>query len=171
MIMGETTYVGTWKAMEGLLKTGKTKVIGISNFSKSEVETLLREGSVQQFTEWHRSKGIHNTQFSPLGNQDSFYREVSWSKEHSNVSTIIEDPLLHDVGRKYGKSAAQVTLDKGRSVIPKSVIDWQIKENLAADFKLDSENMMRIDSMDMKLRFNHPSVDYQWRLYSDLEEV
>lgn len=46
MVMGETTYVDTWKAMEKLLGTGKVKAIGVSNFSKGEIETLLREGSV-----------------------------------------------------------------------------------------------------------------------------
>ncbi|EKG19864.1 Aldo/keto reductase [Macrophomina phaseolina MS6] len=46
IIMGETTYVDTWRAMEKLLKTGKAKAIGVSNFSKGEIETLLREGSV-----------------------------------------------------------------------------------------------------------------------------
>lgn len=46
MIRGETTYTDTWKAMEKLVTTGKVKAIGVSNFSKGEIETLLREGSV-----------------------------------------------------------------------------------------------------------------------------
>jgi diketogulonate reductase-like aldo/keto reductase len=45
MIHGERTYVDTWKAMEKLLDTGKVKALGISNFSKGEIETLLRECS------------------------------------------------------------------------------------------------------------------------------
>ncbi|KAI9729552.1 MAG: hypothetical protein M1834_006748 [Cirrosporium novae-zelandiae] len=190
MIMGETTYVDTWKAMEKLLKTGKTKAIGVSNFSKGEVETLIREGNVvpavhqmelhpylqqPQFTTWHQSLGIHTTQFSPLGNQNSFYRQVSWSKHYSNISRIIDHPLLHDIGRKYGKSAVQVTLawgvNKGRSVIPKSIIGWQIRENLDADFELEEGDLVRIGDLDRKLRFNDPSGDYRWRLYSDLEGI
>lgn len=51
MIRGETTYVDTWKAMEKLTKTGKVKAIGVSNFSKGEIETLLNECStVSNFT-------------------------------------------------------------------------------------------------------------------------
>lgn len=46
MISGETTYVDTWKAMEKLVETGKTKAIGVSNFSKGEIEMLLKECSV-----------------------------------------------------------------------------------------------------------------------------
>jgi alcohol dehydrogenase (NADP+) len=77
-------YLDTWKAMEKLVKTGKTKAIGISNFSKAEVETLLKEGSIvpvahqiechpwlqqNEFTEWLKAKGIHVQQYSPFGNQ------------------------------------------------------------------------------------------------------
>lgn len=51
MIMGKTTFVDTWKAMEALLKTGKTKAIGVSNFSKDEVQTLIDKGSVVRFTQ------------------------------------------------------------------------------------------------------------------------
>lgn len=46
MILGKTTFVDTWKAMEQLVKTGKAKAIGVSNFSKGELETLIRECSV-----------------------------------------------------------------------------------------------------------------------------
>jgi alcohol dehydrogenase (NADP+) len=60
--------------MEKLVVTGKVKEVGICNFSKSEVETLLREGSIvpaahqiechfwlqrKEFTEWFQSKGIY----------------------------------------------------------------------------------------------------------------
>lgn len=41
MVAGKTTFVDTWKAMEKLVKTGKTKAIGVSNFSKGEIQELL----------------------------------------------------------------------------------------------------------------------------------
>lgn len=72
MILGDTTFVDTWKAMEQLVASGKTKAIGVSNFSKGEVEKLLTESSTvcdktkdecmelslifsrfQQFTNWN----------------------------------------------------------------------------------------------------------------------
>lgn len=43
MIHGETTFVDTWKALEKVVKTGKVRAIGVSNFSKGEVERLLNE--------------------------------------------------------------------------------------------------------------------------------
>ncbi|KAL1858424.1 hypothetical protein Plec18170_002622 [Paecilomyces lecythidis] len=190
MIHGETTYVDTWKAMEKLTKTGKVKAIGVSNFSKGEIETLLKESSTvpavhqmevhpylqqNEFNEWLREKGIHVVQFSPLGNMNEFYRQTGWSKEIAHMTRVIDQPILKEIGQKYGKSPAQVALawgiNKARSVIPKSVVDWQIEENLSADFELESDDMARIATLDMKARFNDPSLDYEWRLYSDLEGI
>ncbi|KAL4891984.1 NADP-dependent oxidoreductase domain-containing protein [Aspergillus ambiguus] len=190
MIAGETTYVDTWRAMEKLTKTGKVKSIGVSNFSKGEIETLLKETStvpavhqmevhpyLQQkgFNHWLRTKGIHVVQFSPLGNMNDFYRQTGWSKEVAHMMRVIDQPILKEIGQKYGKSPVQVVLawgiNNGRSVIPKSVVDWQIEENLAADFELHHDDMDQIATLDAKARFNDPSMDYEWRLYSDLEGI
>ncbi|KAL4733289.1 NADP-dependent oxidoreductase domain-containing protein [Aspergillus similis] len=188
MIRGKTTYVDTWKAMEKLTKTGKVKAIGVSNFSQGEIETLLNETSMvpavhqmevhpylqqKRFNEWLRIKGIHVVQFSPLGNMNDFYRQTGWFKEIAHMMRVIDQPILKEIGQKYGKSPVQVVLawgiNSGRSVIPKSVVDWQIDENLAADFELQPEDMAQIATLDVKACFNDPSLDYEWRLYSDLE--
>lgn len=209
MILGQTTFVDTWKAMEKLVKTGKVKAIGVSNFSKGELETLIQESATvsrsrekdkpgpftnlttkvpavhqmevhpylqqKSFNQWLQSKGIHVIQFSPLGNMNDFYRSTGWSKEISHMTKVIDQPLLKDLGRKYGKSAVQIVLawgiNNGRSVIPKSTIDWQIQENVEADFKLEADDMKAIETLDIKARFNDPSLDYQWRLYSDLDGI
>jgi alcohol dehydrogenase (NADP+) len=44
--MGNTLYLDRWKVMEKLVKTSKTKAIGVSNFSKAEIELLLQKGSI-----------------------------------------------------------------------------------------------------------------------------
>ncbi|KAH8429897.1 aldo/keto reductase [Aspergillus melleus] len=190
MIHGETTYLDTWKAMEKVTKTGKVKAIGVSNFSRSEIDTLIDGSStvpavhqmevhpyLQQkgFNEWLRTKGIHVVQFSPLGNMNDFYRHTGWSKEISHMMRVIDQPILKEIGQKYGKSPVQVVLawgiNSGRSVIPKSIVDWQVLENLEADFELQPEEMAQIATLDAKARFNDPSLDYEWRLYSDLEGI
>lgn len=45
-----THFVHTWKAMERLLVTGKTRAIGVSNFSRIELEQILEKGSVVSLT-------------------------------------------------------------------------------------------------------------------------
>ena len=74
--------------MEKLVKSGKCKAIGISNFSKSELERLLQSSSVtpavhqievhpylaqHAFDAFHREHDIHITQYSPFGNQNEIY--------------------------------------------------------------------------------------------------
>ena len=46
MILGTTTYIDTWRAMENVFRTGKVRAIGVSNFSKREIENLINECSV-----------------------------------------------------------------------------------------------------------------------------
>jgi alcohol dehydrogenase (NADP+) len=135
-----------------------------------EVHPYLQQ---KDFTSWLRSQGIHVVQFSPLGNMNDFYRATGWSKEVAHMSRVIDQPLLRELGRKYGKSAVQIVLawgvNCGRSVIPKSTIDWQIKENVEADFELAPQDMKAMETLDVKARFNDPSLDYQYRLYGGLE--
>lgn len=176
------SYLDTWKAMEKLVKTGKTKAIGISNFSKAEVETLLKEGSVvpaahqiechpwlqqNEFTEWLKSKGIHVQQYSPFGNQNEIY------DSGENIGKLMDDPTLVEIGKKYNKTGAQVALawgvTKGHSVLPKSKTPSRIKANLEGDFKLAPEDVKKIDSIDKKLRFNDPSGSFGYNFYTDLD--
>jgi alcohol dehydrogenase (NADP+) len=109
----------TYKAMEKLQVSGKTRAIGISNFSRAELDQLLQSSTIvpathqlelhpwlqqKRFVEYNKSKGIHVTQYSPFGNQNEIYT----GPEH--IGKLIEDPVLNEVGKKYGKSGAQVAL-------------------------------------------------------------
>jgi len=179
---GDVDYVDTYKAMEACYRNGKAKAIGISNFSKAEVERLLKETSVvpaahqlelhpwlQQhaFCEFNNTKGIHITQYSPFGNQNEIYD----SGKHLNK--LMDEPVLIEIGKKYNKSGAQVALAwgiaQGHSVIPKSKTESRIKQNLEADFKLSKEEVEKINGLDKKLRFNDPSESFGWNFYKDLE--
>lgn len=89
------------------------------------------------------------------------------------MNKLIEDPALIEIGKKNGKTGAQVALAwgiaKGYSVIPKSKTESRIKENIGGDFKLSPEDVRKIDEMDRKLRFNDPSKGFGWNFYSDLD--
>ncbi|KAL2430595.1 putative oxidoreductase C26F1.07 [Exophiala dermatitidis] len=182
ILTGDTDYVDTYKAMEKLVEKGKCKAIGVSNFSKAELERLLKEASIvpavhqlechpylqqSSFAEWHKEKGIHITQYSPFGNANPIY------EGGQNVPKLIDDPVLTDIGRKYGKNGAQVALAwgiaRGHSVIPKSKTPARIQANFEGDFKLDPEDVKKIDALDKKLRFNDPSDSFGWNFYADLD--
>ena len=168
--------------MEKCLKAGKTKAIGVSNFSKAEMERLLKETSVvpaahqielhpylqqQAFLAWHKEKGIHVQQYSPFGNQNEIY------SKGQNMGKLIEDATLVEIGKKYGKSGAQVALawgiQGGRSVLPKSKTPERIRANLEGDFKLEKADIEKISEVDKKMRFNDPSGNFGWNFYADLD--
>lgn len=107
--------------MEALLKTGKVKAIGISNFSKEEVERILENASTvpavhqmelhpwlqqKDFAQFHKEKGIHVTQYSPFGNQNEIYGA---REQHGQ---LVNDEKLAQIAKKYGKTSNQVALGK-----------------------------------------------------------
>ncbi|KIX04925.1 uncharacterized protein Z518_05796 [Rhinocladiella mackenziei CBS 650.93] len=182
ILTGDTDYVDTYQAMEKLVANGKCKAIGVSNFSRAEMDRLLRESSIipaahqlechpylqqPEFVSWHHSQGIHVTQYSPFGNSNEVY------DRGKNMGKLIDDPVLQDIGRTYGKNGAQVALAwgiaRGNSVIPKSKTPSRIKANLEGDFKLGPEDVKKIDALDKKLRFNDPSKSFGWVFYADLD--
>jgi aryl-alcohol dehydrogenase-like predicted oxidoreductase len=66
MILGKTSFVETWKAMEKLVKTGKTKAIGVSNFSKGEIQQLLDQSDTVSTNKHCQSPKNFNFTESPF---------------------------------------------------------------------------------------------------------
>jgi len=182
MQTADIDYVDTYKSMEKLLKTGKTKAIGISNFSMAELERLLKETSVvpaahqlelhpwlqqKEFIKFNQSKGIHITQYSPFGNQNEIY------DSGKNISKLMDDPKLVEIGKKYNKTGAQTALAwgiaHGHSVIPKSKTPSRIASNLEGDFKLEPQDLAEIDALDKKMRFNDASSGFGYDFFVDLD--
>jgi 2,5-diketo-D-gluconate reductase A len=86
----------------------------------------------------------------------------SWASFAERRNDMSKNPLLTSIGKKYGKSVAQVILrwliQRGVVVIPKSVRKERLIENINVfNFQLSSEDMEAIKSMDTKesLFFSH----------------
>ena len=63
------------------------------------------------------------------------------------------EPLLQELGNKYGKTSAQIALrylvQNKIAVIPKSVHQERMKQNLAVfDFEISQEDMKKIEKLD-----------------------
>ncbi|KAM7278109.1 hypothetical protein ACFE04_005243 [Oxalis oulophora] len=129
----------TWKAMEELNHSGKARAIGVSNFSTKKLQTLLETArvppavnQVECHPAWQqhklrlfcKSNKVHLSGYSPLGSQ------MIGSKEN----VVLNNPVIGMVAEKLDKTRAQVVLrwglQIGHSVLPKSVNDERIKENL-----------------------------------------
>ncbi|KAL1889149.1 hypothetical protein Sste5346_009097 [Sporothrix stenoceras] len=175
----EVDFVDTYHAMEKLVASGKTKAIGVCNFSHAELDRLLASTAVvpavhqmemhpwlQQtaFAIYNRSLGITITQYSPFGNQNDTYG--------AHGERLLDDPTLKRIGAKYDKTSAQTALawgiGHGHAVIPKSKTAERIKQNLGGDFHLHPEDIQEIDRLDRKKRFNDDS-DAGYSYFQDLD--
>lgn len=87
-------------------------------------------------------------------------RLMSWYPLGHGDKSLIEEPVFAKLGKKYGKSPAQIILrwhtQMGFVVIPGSKNVDHIKDNLdILDFKLSDEEMAEIASLDKDKRYYH----------------
>jgi len=158
----------TWKAMIELKKSGKVRSIGVSNFNVKQLERLIQETGVvpavnqvechpylpqKELIEYGKQKGIVITAYSPLGTPD---RPWADSKE----PVLMNEPVLAEIAKKHTKTVAQVLikfhLERGISVIPKSVTPARIKQNIdVLDFKLDTADINALENLKTTHRYCH----------------
>jgi len=172
-------FVETWKALEELKKAGKVKNIGISNFSKKEVERLLASAEIKpaviqmevhphlaqvDYINWLQGQGLHVTAYSSFGDLNPFYRKTDDAK----VPTLIEEPAVKKIAEKHNKTPFQVLLSwgvsRGLSVIPKSSNPKRVKENSEL-FTLSQEEIKEIDNLDKNVRYNNPTARFKYPLF------
>src|SRR6476659_6117459 len=140
----------TMGAMCKMKREGYTRHIGISNFTVPLIEeavTLSSEPIVTNQIEWHpyldESKvkaacdrhGISVTAYCPIAR-----------------GRAVGDELLTSIGKKYGKSAGQVSLrwlvQKGAIVIPRTSKVERLSENMTIfDFELTPDDMAEVDAL------------------------
>ena len=147
-------FVKTWQEMQKLPSSGRVRNIGVSNFAIKNLEILLKDPSCQivpavnqielhpsnpspKLLAYNQSKGIHSTAYSCLGSTDS---------------PLYKDPTLLKLAEAKGKTPSQCLLmwgiQRGSSVIPKSVTASRIKENFELDgWELTDEEMSQLSSL------------------------
>ena len=151
-------YIAGYKQMEKAYQEGKAKAIGLSNFNEEQIQEILSVCEVKPAvlqTEVHpysqekklkaflAKEGIVIQAWYPLGHGD---RE------------LIEEPLFAELGKKYGKSSAQIILrwhiQDGNIVIPGSKNPAHIQDNFdLCDFALTEEEMEKVAAMDKGKRY------------------
>ncbi|MBA4849602.1 aldo/keto reductase [Emticicia sp. BO119] len=158
----------TWQAVIDLKEKGLAKHIGVSNFSIQKISQLRDEVGVlpealqvelqpfhqqKPLVEFTRQNNIAITGFCPLGSADRPASRVS-----PNEPKLFENKTILNIAQEKGCSPAQVMLawavNRGTSVIPKSVNPTRLKENLeAADIVLSAGQMDRMSQLDKHYRY------------------
>ncbi|KAL0472114.1 aldose reductase [Neurospora intermedia] len=153
-VYNDWDFVDTWREMQKLVDTGKVKNIGVSNFGVKNLEKLLSAESTKivpavnqielhpgnpspHLVEYLRSKGIHASAYSPLGSSDSpLYKLNSLTKLAESKGKTVQQVLL-----RWG-------VQKGWSVLPKSVTEERIKANIDLEgWSLTDEEIAQIDEV------------------------
>ncbi|KAG9539591.1 hypothetical protein KCV01_g26243, partial [Aureobasidium melanogenum] len=154
-------YVDTWKAFIRLRDEGRIRSIGVSNFQPDHLDRIVRETGVTPV--------VNQIELHPDFAQNDV---VAANRKHKVITEawsplgqggdLLKNETLVALGKKYGKSPAQVVLrwhvQLGHMVIPKSATPERIRSNIEVfDFKLSDEDMAAIAKLDAGKRMGpHP---------------
>lgn len=165
-------YVAGYRQMEKAYKEGKVRAIGLSNFNKEQIREILDICEVKpavlqtEVHPYYQEKGLKE-----FLSEQKMYIQAWYPLGHGDRA-LLEEPLFAELGKKYGKSNAQIILrwhiQDGNIVIPGSKNPTHIKDNFALfDFELTEEEMARIAALDKNTRY-YTSTPQMLKAYAEM---
>jgi len=148
-------YRETWRALEKLQADGRTRSIGVSNFTVPHLERLLAStDTVPVINQVELHPWLPQTDLRAFDTAHGIQTQ-SWSPLARG--RVLDDATLAGIGAKHGRSPAQVVLrwhvQQGLVVIPKSNSLERIRENSRVfDFELDAADLELIASLESGIR-------------------
>lgn len=146
---------GAWRDMESLLREGRVRAIGVSNFQSDRVMDLITHNEVVP--------AVNQIEVHPFNQQAEAHRFLqdngvqieAWAPFAEGKHDIFRNEALRAIAERHGKSVAQIILrwltQRGVVAIPKSVRRERIAENFAVfDIELSPEDMAAIAALDLK---------------------
>ncbi|RFU32113.1 hypothetical protein B7463_g4228, partial [Scytalidium lignicola] len=131
--------VPTWRAMERLVRLGKARAIGVSNWTMAGLSSLLRSAAIRPavnqieihpflpntaLVDFCFAHQVFPVAYSPLGSQDQV---------PSTGEKVMDNLALRVIAERNGASIAQVLiawgLQRGYAVLPKSSNGDRIRSN------------------------------------------
>ncbi|WP_236975896.1 aldo/keto reductase [Membranihabitans maritimus] len=157
----------TWSAMLKMRDMGIIKHAGVSNFNSKKINHLISvTGAVPEvnqielhpylqqteLVDFCKEKNVHVTAYSPLGSAD----RPTANRDQRPI--LLENQVVVDIASHKGVSPAQILIafavQRGISVIPKSVTPSRIKQNFEAkDITLSPSEMEALYGMDEGMRY------------------
>lgn len=157
-------YVAGYRQMEKAYKEGKVKVIGLSNFNQAQIEEILGLCQVKP--------AVLQTEVHPYFQEQELKSFLSkegmviqaWYPLGHGDKALLEEPLFTELGKKYGKTNAQIILrwhiQDGNIVIPGSKNPAHIKDNFDLfDFSFTEEEMEKIAALDKNTRYYYSTPE------------
>lgn len=153
---------GAYRALEAAYKEGKVRAIGVSNFYPDHFIDLASNVDIVPAVNQVETH-VFDQQVEAQGYMKEFGTYMmAWAPLAEGRNNFFTNPVLETIGKKYGKSVAQVALrwliQRDVIIIPKSVHVERMQQNLdILDFELSQEDMSAIASLDTRqsLFFDH----------------
>lgn len=145
--------MGAWRALEEAQKAGKIRSIGVSNFYADQLKDLELTEPVKpavnqiEVNPWYQQN--QEVKFA----QDEGIRVETWAPFAEGKHNIFTNETIAKIAAKYGKSNGQFILrwllQRGITVIPKSVHQKRMAENIDVfDFELSDDDMKAMAGLD-----------------------
>ena len=138
--------------MEEAYKDGKLKAIGVANFFPHTLTNFCETVEIKP--------AVDQVELHPFFAQPKALEVMkeygvvpeAWAPLAEGKHGIFTDPMLTEIGQKYGKTAAQVVLrwniQRGVVIIPKSTHKERMEQNFnVLDFALTQEEMDKISAL------------------------
>jgi 2,5-diketo-D-gluconate reductase A len=139
-----------WEGLIGAKREGLVREIGVSNYSTDQIDAVTEAtgerpavnqiewspfGHTREMLEYCRDRGILIQAYSPL-----------------TRAQRLDDPTLAEIGRRHGKTPAQVLIrwnvQLGANPVPKASTREHLREDIEVfDFELSPEEMERLSGL------------------------
>lgn len=158
---------GAWRAMEEFYKDGRVKAIGVCNFYPDRITDFTLHTNI--------APAINQIEVNPFNqqidaqkvNQACNVQVEAWAPFAEGRNGIFQNEVLESIGKKYGKSIAQVILrwltQRNIVALAKSIKKERMGENFSVlDFRLTDEDMNVIATLDTKTSSFFDHRDPKW---------
>lgn len=165
-------YLAGYRQMEKAYRDGKVKAIGLSNFTREQIQEILNTCQVKP--------AVLQTEVHPYSQEKELKQFLdgekivmqAWYPLGHGDKGLIQEPFFGELAQKYGKTSAQIILrwhiQSGNIVIPGSKNPAHIRDNFDLfDFTLTPEEIRRIDAMDQKKRY-YTSTPEMLKKYAEM---
>lgn len=160
-----------WRGLVELKNMGKTRAIGVSNYSEAHIEEIKAAGlpmpdanqielhpwsqkpELVDYLNAHNISIIAYSSLAPLSTWRTAAGHASAKTDDMRAEGEQADAPFKVMAEKYGVTEAQIllrwALQKGYAVLPKSTNEARIRQNLdLLSFEIDDADMQAIAGMD-----------------------
>lgn len=145
--------IETWQAMEEMVKEGKVKRLGLSNFLPHHLKNILENCTILPVVDQLELHPGYSQEAAVAYCKKNEIIPMAWSPlGRGRDNATIGNSILVHLSEKYGKSIQQINLrfllQKGILPIPKATTVEHMKSNLNVfDFELSDDDISMLSCM------------------------